>query len=489
MPMDVNRYYCQRGDQSMRPRRCRLGRQLIGQVSAGLSRESWHVRPCGLLFLLMVLGLGGCQPIWSFDRPTAAMDHVKFMHLWKTYSQCRSSSDPDEIRLAAQQLDRAAHAVKLKNQPSSLLPAAMQHLISEPPSRLAVDPQAMALACALYGGQVARVVGRPQLAVELFNVVLAKQADAAYGSYMFEASRGLKHLGSETPFVLETRAGVPDFIVEQAMERHADRVTLVDWPHQRIMPQREPYAHGQQASRFDRTVPMLHQNGAGKGDGLRMAQTDVESISNHAARCPADAPVRPYDISAINVEISLRWWLNFSYPGSMYVLTENIDKVREEEAKNRDARRQEGQDPGAVMNEPAGLWIQRLVIRGNPGDCVTISLRNQLESGEDVSLHLDGSSMVVRDTGQPASTTNSDAIAAPGKSIELEWYIHPSTQEGSRPFHSYSHDHALTSAGLFGTFVVEPTGSEPLDPRGSGEPTSLKSGMNLSRTDSQRERK
>lgn len=488
MSMNVNLYDCRRGDESKRPHRF-LGRQLIGRVSACPSRENRHVRPFALLSLLMVLGLAGCQTTWSFDRPTGAIDHVQFMHLWKTYTHCRSSSDPDEIYINAQQLDQAAHAVNVKSRSSILLPAAMQHLISELPSRLAVDPQAMALACALYGGQVARAVGRPRLAVELFNVVLAKQADAAYGSYVFEAGRGLKHMGSDTSFVLESSAGAPGFIVEQAMEGHADRVTLVDWQHQRIMPQMEQYAHGQQARRFDRNMSMLHQNGAGKEEASPMSQTNVESIANHAARCPADAPVRQYDISAINVEITLNWWLNFSYPGYLYVLTENIAKVREEEAKNRDARRKEGQDPGAVMNAPPGQWIQRLVIRGNQGDCVAISLRNQLESGEEVSLHIDGANVVVNATGQPATTTNSDAIAAPGKSIELEWYIHPSTQEGDWPFHSYSHDRELTAAGLFGTFVVEPTGSESLDPRSSGEPTSLKSGMNLSRTDSQRERK
>ena len=118
-----------------------------------------------------------------------------------------------------------------------------------------------------------------------------------------------------------------------------------------------------------------------------------------------------------------------------------------------------------------------------------ISLRNQLESGEAVSLHIDGSHMVVSATGQPATTTNADAMVPSGQSTGLEWYIHPTLEEGSRPFHSYSRDHELTAAGLFGTFVVEPTGSESLDPRSSGESTLLKSGLNLSQTDSQRERK
>ena len=40
----------------------------------------------------------------------------------------------------------------------------------------------------------------------------------------------------------------------------------------------------------------------------------------------------------------------------------------------------------------------------------------------------------------------------------MEWYIHPSTQEGVRQFHTYSNDRELTVMGLFGTFVVEPRG-------------------------------
>ena len=160
----------------------------------------------------------------------------------------------------------------------------------------------------------------------------------------------------------------------------------------------------------------------------------------------------------------------------MYVLTENIDKVREEETRNRDARGKEGFDPGAVASGLQNNWIQPLVLRGNQGDCIKIALQNKLEGGEDVSLHIHGSSMIIGATGKPAITTNSDAVAAQGKSVELEWYIPPTMQEGSRQFHSYSNDRELTVMGLFGTFVVEPKGSEYLDPLGTGEPTPMKSG-------------
>src|SRR5579884_539001 len=264
-------------------------------------------------------------------------------------------------------------------------------------------------------------------------------------------------------------------IVEDTMEGRPERSAMVERQHQRIMEQMERDAQAQRTDGFYNTMSMMHQYGAGGQDILLMSRTGDEPVTGFGGRCPASAPVKRYDISAINVEITLNMWLDY-YPGYMYVLTENIDKVREEEAKNREARGREGHDPGAVKNGLQNQWIQPLVIRGNQGDCVKITLRNQLDGGEDVSLHIHGSSMVVSATGKPATTTNPDAIASQGKSVDLEWYIHPSTQEGGRQFHSYSNDRELTVMGLFGTFVVEPKGSEYLDPLGSGDPTPLASG-------------
>nr|MBA3968144.1 hypothetical protein [Nitrospirales bacterium] len=183
-----------------------------------------------------------------------------------------------------------------------------------------------------------------------------------------------------------------------------------------------------------------------------------------------------YDISAINAEITLNQWLDY-YPGYMYVLTENIDKIREEEAKNAEAREVDGHgDPGAVANGLQDQWIQPLVIRGNQGDCVKFTLRNQLEFGEEASLHIHGSNMVISKTGRPATTTNRDTVAEEGQVVEMEWYIHPDTQEGGRQFHTFSNDRELTVMGLMGTFVVEPHGSEYLNPLGNGDATPMTSG-------------
>ena len=167
----------------------------------------------------------------------------------------------------------------------------------------------------------------------------------------------------------------------------------------------------------------------------------------------------------INIEITLNRWLDF-YPGYMYVLTEDIDKARAEETKNKEARDKEGFDPGAVSTGLQGDVIQPLVLRANQGDCVKMTLRNQMES-EDGSLFIQASSMIISATGKPATTTNPESIVAPGKTQEFEWYIHPHMQEGVRQFHSYSHDRELTVMGLFGAFVVEPKGSKYLDRLGN----------------------
>ena len=275
-------------------------------------------------------------------------------------------------------------------------------------------------------------------------------------------------------------------IIENAKEGRAERSALVEKQHERLMEQMQKEMTDSNSGGFD-TMSMMHQYGAGKGNYLLNSDPDIEPVAmSGGGKCPAFAQVRNYDIAAINVEITLNQWLDY-YPGYMYVLTENIDKVREEEAKNADAREVEGHhDPGGVKNGIQGQYIQPLVIRANQGDCVKVTLRNQLEFGEDVSLHINGSSMVVSKTGQPATTTNPDAIAyGPDEEceencettpIELEWYIHPSTQEGGRQFHSWSNDRELTVMGLFGVFVVEPAGSEYFDPLGTGSAPKMPSG-------------
>ena len=176
-------------------------------------------------------------------------------------------------------------------------------------------------------------------------------------------------------------------ITENAMEGRAERSALVELQHQRLMDQmKKEMKHQAPNTGTYNTMSMMHQYGAGKGNGLLMSDPDIEPVSNKGGRCPAGVPVKNYDISAIDAEITLNAWLDY-YPGYMYVLTENIDKVRVEEAKNAKAREVEGHyDPGAIIPGVQDQWIQPLVIRGNQGDCHRLSLerRRFLRTGEGV---------------------------------------------------------------------------------------------------------
>ena len=269
-------------------------------------------------------------------------------------------------------------------------------------------------------------------------------------------------------------------IVEDSMEGRAERAALVEQQHERMMQQmqKEMDHKGADTGAFD-SMSMIHQYGGGPANGLLASSSGVEPVSMKGGLCPKTAPVRNYDISAINVEITLNQWLHY-YPGYMYALTDNLDKIRAEEAKNAAAREKEGHhDPGGVKNGIQDQWIQPLVIRGNQGDCVKISLHNKLEFGEEVSLHINGSDMVMSETGQPATTTNPATVAEEGKAITMEWYIHPDTQEGGRQFHTFSNDRELTVMGLFGVFVVEPRNSEYYEPLGTGQATKASSGWQV----------
>ena len=199
---------------------------------------------------------------------------------------------------------------------------------------------------------------------------------------------------------------------------------------------------------------------------LLVSDPRVEPVAmTGGGKCPATAPVKQYNVRdqrRDHAQPVARF-----YPGYMYVLDEDIDKVRAEENTNKEARDKEGHDP-VPLTVCRRSGFSRL-IRGNQGDCVKVKLSNKLEGGEDVSLHIHGSAMVVSATGAAATTTNPDTIVAKDKTGDYEWYIHPSTQEGVRQFHTFS-DRELTVMGLFGAFVVEPRGSSYLEPLGSGIP-------------------
>ena len=145
------------------------------------------------LCLLSMVMFGGCQSFQPFTD-TTVLGNESFGDLWTVYKHCRSSTDHDEMRQDIQHLSRALHGMsETKNRPS-FLPQSVQRLIEEPPSRLAVDPGAMAIACGLHAAEAAQADGQTQMAAELFEFVLSKDRDPRYTYYVEQARLGLAQM-------------------------------------------------------------------------------------------------------------------------------------------------------------------------------------------------------------------------------------------------------------------------------------------------------
>ncbi len=217
----------------------------------------------------------------------------------------------------------------------------------------------------------------------------ALQAVSIAGSLVFSpaafaADEHSHHtVGASSPAWAEQLKG--QTVVENAIEGRPDRAVKVDLQHQRLMRQIE--SQTQPTSGGFNTMSSMHQYAGQDGASFLLASSPgVEPVRMDGGRCPSSALVKKYDVSMIAIEITLNRWLDY-YPGYMYILTENIEKAQAEEARNAKARENEKDqfDPGAVSTGLQGDIIQPLVIRGNQGDCVKITLRNKLKDATTAS--------------------------------------------------------------------------------------------------------
>lgn len=196
-------------------------------------------------------------------------------------------------------------------------------------------------------------------------------------------------------------------------------------------------------------------------EGVTLTPDNTESVYQ-GALCPTSEPVRKYDIAAINVEITLNRYLDYDPTGRMYVLEQDLSRVRQEEAQNKAARADQAEPAASIGLQ--GDAIQPLTLRVNQGECLRITLRNALNNGEPVSFHLHRSSLHMAKTGKPAIATNSDSMIASGATATYEWMVSDTEPEGTHYFHSHGNERDQTSHGLFGAVIVEPKGSAWLDP-------------------------
>jgi FtsP/CotA-like multicopper oxidase with cupredoxin domain len=213
---------------------------------------------------------------------------------------------------------------------------------------------------------------------------------------------------------------------------------------------------------YDPTPEQIGPSGHEGEEGLVLGPDNFEESVYAGSRCDANAPIRLYDVVVIDVQITLNRYLDYDPKGRMYVLEEELDRVRDEEAQNQAARK--GEDEPAVSFGLQGDAIQPLILRVNQGECLQINLRNQFRDDIAASLHVHGSSMHMIDTGSPAIATNLESMVWPGHAVGYQWMVEEEEPEGTHYFHSHGDDRAQTNHGLFGAVIVEPRDSEHVDP-------------------------
>src|SRR5215472_11790181 len=225
---------------------------------------------------------------------------------------------------------------------------------------------------------------------------------------------------------------------------------------------------------------------------LASSSSTSNTTTSGSGSC-ANAPHDTFNVSAINVNITLNRFGVHDPNSLMYVLDQNISAVRQEE--------QSGQVSIGLGSDP----IQPLVLRAHEGDCVTINFTNRTTFGlaamdqppapdpvngcnngpppqapgglppncdgtlaqtapENLAWNVDGLPGVTAADVSSTIGNNADKTAAPGQTVSYNVYMDPALGDGAHAFHSTGDNRQLTAHGLFGSLISEPVGSQWLDP-------------------------
>ncbi|MBX3329375.1 MAG: hypothetical protein KF722_03160 [Nitrospira sp.] len=146
----------------------------------------------GLMVWLLgtVILASGCT-----TGPVSQVTELKnsgFMSLWNTYADCKSTSD---LAQATSDLTQLRSASQEANEGFILpLPTHLERLVANPTSRVAVDVEAMAVACALHTGELALNQGQTDIARDLLvSVIKLHKEEGSY--YVLKAKTLLAKLG------------------------------------------------------------------------------------------------------------------------------------------------------------------------------------------------------------------------------------------------------------------------------------------------------
>ncbi len=170
--------------------------------------------------------------------------------------------------------------------------------------------------------------------------------------------------------------------------------------------------------------------------------------------CPVDAPVKNFNVSAIDVTIWLNRFGDHDPDAHMYVLDSMIPAVRAQEAAG----------PSSLSIGLRDDPIQPLAIRANMGDCVVINFTNNASAAigstnSSYGMHIDGLAFQTDSSGDAIGNNPSSAVA-PGDTVTYTYWIpNDPTLEGAHYIHPGPGNRQAVAHGLFGTLNVEPPGS------------------------------
>lgn len=117
-----------------------------------------------------------------------------FMTMWNAYADCKSTSDLTQAASDLQQLRSASQMIEANEGFILPLPTHLERLVATPTNRVAVDVEAMAVACALHTGELALHQGQTDMARDLLmSIIKVHKEERSY--YVLKAKTLLAKIG------------------------------------------------------------------------------------------------------------------------------------------------------------------------------------------------------------------------------------------------------------------------------------------------------
>ena len=150
---------------------------------------------------LLIILLSGCHGVSLLERTTAELP-LPIMPLWRSYQHCLAVTDPAELFLIIEQVERV---VSEGAEPPSWMKAWGGHVANQP-LRTSVDPQALGASCTIRAAEVMAEAARITEARALYQHVLERYSKREWVYYADQAKEALVGLQDSTPAVVAFRS-------------------------------------------------------------------------------------------------------------------------------------------------------------------------------------------------------------------------------------------------------------------------------------------